>query len=265
VTDSPPAPSEGSVTAAPEERGRSLRQAATITAVVGALHAILFLGAFVLLAGAPGPNATDAEIYDYYASPSGRLPSLVGLYVMPFAAIAFVWFIVALRMWEAFAVRRESILLSNLQLVSGILYVALLSVGAAAQAVLAASVEFADGPIDPVVARQFPTYGNTLFFVFAIRMAAVFVFTTSNIGRTARVLPAWFGYVGIAVGVFMLVSISLTPVLLLVFPVWLLALSGIMLVKARSIPRDVFLPRASVAMSARFSPDQDDVDLTHSG
>jgi hypothetical protein len=70
-------------------------------------------------------------------------------------------------------------------------------------------------------------------------MAAVFVFTTSNIGRTAQVLPVWFAYIGIAVGVFMLVSISLTPALLLVLPVWLLALSAIMLVKARSIPRDV--------------------------
>ena len=179
---------------------------------------------------------------------------------MPFAAIAFMWFIVALRMWEAFSVRRESLLLSNLQLVSAILYVALLSAGAAAQGVVAASVEFADGSIDPVAARQFPLYGNTIFYVFAIRMAAVFVFTTSNIGRSARVLPVWFGYVGLVVGLFMLLSISLTPALLLVFPVWLLALSGILLVKARNIPRDIRLPvhRAGTSVLGQFSPDPDD-------
>ena len=172
-----------------EERGRSLRQAATLTAIVGAAHAILFIVAYFLLAQVPGPEATDEEIYAYYSSSSGSLPSLVGLYIMPFAAIAFMWFIVALRMWETFSVRRENLLYSNLQLVSGILYVAMLAVGAAAQGVLAASAAYATGPIDPVVARQFPQYGSTILIVFATRMAAIFVFTTSSIGRTAGVLP----------------------------------------------------------------------------
>lgn len=246
----------------PLERGRSLRRAAQLTAAVGAIHAVLFLISYFLLAGAPGPQATDEEIYAYYSSPAGRLPNLVGLYIMPFAAIAFLWFTVALRMWEVFSIRRESVLLSNLQLGSGLLYVAMLSVGAAAQAVLAASVEFANGPIDPVVARQFPTYGNTLFIVFAVRFAAVFVFTTSNIGRSAQVLPRWFGYAGFGVGLFMLLSVSLTPLLLLVFPAWLLALSAILLLKARSIPREVRLPPASSVMFARYAGRYDDDEPT---
>ena len=243
----------------PEERGRSLRRSATLTAAVGAVHAILFVVAFVLLGGVPGPEATDEEIVAYYSSPSASVPSLVGLYVMPFAAIAFMWFIVALRMWEAFSVRRENLLFSNLQLVSGILYVAMLSVGAAAQGVLAASAVYASGPIDPVVARQFPLYGSTVMIVFAIRMAAIFVFTTSNIGRSAGVLPRWFAYIGFAVGVFMLLSATFNPVLVLVFPTWLVALSAILLVKARSIPRDARLPEMGGAgVLGRISPEPDD-------
>jgi hypothetical protein len=71
---------EPSTTAAdpPEERGRSLRHAATITAGVGALHAILFVVAFVL-AGVPGPESTDEEIFAYYSSSSASVASLVGL------------------------------------------------------------------------------------------------------------------------------------------------------------------------------------------
>ena len=258
MTDEASAPAE----AEPEEHVRSLRRAATLTAGVGAAHAILFLLAYFLLSGVPGPEATDEEIYAYYASSAGRLPSLVGLYVMPFAVIAFTWFIVALRMWEVFSIRRESVLLSNLQLVSGILYVGLLSVGAAAQGVLAASIEFASGPVDPVAARQFPLYGNTVVLVFAVRMAAVFVFTTSNIGRSAGVLPAWFVYVGIAVGLFMLLGVTLTPVLILVFPIWLLLLSAILLAKARSIPRDVRIPARTGGWMRRPSPGRDDADRT---
>jgi hypothetical protein len=106
MTDQPP-PIRGDP---PDERGQSLRQAATITAAVGAIHAILFFVAFFLLAAVPGPEATDQEIADFYSSPASSLPSLVGLYVMPFAAIAFMWFTVALRMWESFSVRREHLL-----------------------------------------------------------------------------------------------------------------------------------------------------------
>jgi len=229
-----------------EDRGQSLRRAATLTAAVGAVHAVLFLLAFVLLSGVPGVEATDEEIHAYYSSPAGRLPSLVGLYVMPFAVIAFMWFIVALRMWESYSVRRESFLLSNLQLVSGILYVALLCVGASAHAVLAASVEFSGGQIDPALARQFPQYGDTLSNVFALRMGAIFVFTTSNLGRMSGVLPRWFAYLGFAVGLLLLLSATLSPALQLLFPVWLLALSAILLVKARAIPRDIQLPAGAV-------------------
>ena len=242
-------PSTVEATDRPEERGRSLRRAATITAGVAAVHAVLFVVAFFLLASVPGPEATDEEILAFYSSSSASVASLVGLYVMPFAAIAFMWFIVALRMWEAFSVRRENLLLSNLQLVSGILYVALLSVGAAAEGVLAASVAFTTAPIDPVVARQFPLFGSAVLVVFAIRMAAIFVFTTSSIGLAAGVLPRWFAYVGFAVGVFMLLSATLQPFLVLVFPTWLLALSAILMIKARAIPQGAELPSSVVGGS----------------
>jgi len=89
-------------------------------------------------------------------------------------------------------------------------------------------------------------------------MAAIFVFTTSNIGRSSGVLPRWFVVVGFAVGLFMLLSVTLQPILVLVFPVWLLALSGILLVKARGIPRDARLPSAALRGPGGFSPDRDD-------
>ena len=81
-----------------------------------------------------------------------------------------------------------------------------------------------DGDIDPVVAHQFPEFGSTLMIVFALRMAAMFVFTTSTIGRGGRVMPAWFAWSGYFVGVFLLLSASLEPWLALVFPIWLLVL-----------------------------------------
>jgi hypothetical protein len=219
-----------------------MRTAATITAGVGAVHALLFLASWWLLADAPGAGATDAELVEYYNSASSRTTLLVGLYLMPFAGIAFVWFIVALRMWEESSSYRRTVLQSNLQLISGIVYVALFCVAAAASAVVAASIQFADGDVDPAVARQFPVYGSTVLFVFAFRMAAMFVFTTSAILRRAGILPRWFAWSGYVVAAFLLLSSSLELWLVLVFPIWLLVLSALLLRTARRIDPELRLP-----------------------
>jgi hypothetical protein len=225
-----------------EEHGRSLRRAAMLTAGMGIAFSILFTVALVLTTGIPGPKATNDELVAYYEAGAQTLPVAIGLYLMPFAGIAFLWFIVALRMWSAASVRRQSVLQSNLQLVSGILFVALFFIGAAASTVLAVSLQFAEGPVDPVTARQFPIFGQTVVLFFAMRMAAMFVFTTSAIGRSAHILPAWFGLAGFIVGLFLLLSASFTPLLILVFPAWVLVLSLILMRRARAIPKDVRLP-----------------------
>ncbi len=221
-----------------EDPGRSLRHAAMLTAALGAAHAILFILALLLLADAPGPTATDEELLDYYGSSGSRRVALAGLYVMPFAGIAFIWFIVALRMWISGSQRREDVLLSNVQLVSGILYSGLFLVSAAASAAIAAAAEFTDAELDPDFARQSNQYGNTILFVFAMRRAAMFVFTTSNMARHARILPAWFVWVGYVVGLFLLLSASFYRALSFVFPVWLLCLTVVLMRRAREIPQD---------------------------
>jgi hypothetical protein len=226
-----------------EELGRSLRRAATLTAGMGIAFSVLFTVALVLTTSIPGPKASNDELIAYYAAGGTSLPVAIGLYLMPFAGIAFLWFIVALRMWSAASVRHQSVLQSNLQLVSGILFVALFFIGAAASSVLAVSLQFAEGPVDPVTARQFPIFGQTVVLFFAMRMAAMFVFTTSAIGRSARILPRWFALAGFLVGLFLLLSASFTPLLILVFPAWVLILSVFLMGRARSIPRDVRLPR----------------------
>ena len=183
-----------------------MRNAALLTAGVGALHGVLFLTSYWLLSSRPGPTASIAEITAFYRSSGQRRVMIVGLYLMPFAGIAFIWFVVALRMWVAATALRVNILLSNIQLVAGILYIALLFAGAASTSVLAASVEFSKGDVDPVAAYQFPQFGSTLILVFALRMAAMFVVTTSTIGRTSHVLPPWFAWSGYLVGIFLLLE-----------------------------------------------------------
>jgi hypothetical protein len=233
-----PATSDSADPASPEEHHRSLRRAAYLTAGVGIAHALLFLLAYWLLTSAPRSSGTEA-LTDLYR----RRLTLAGLYLMPFAGIAFIWFIVALRMWTSGHVRRENILLSNVQLVSGILYVGLFFAAGAAAAAAAASAEFEGAQVDSVAINELPRYAGTLVYVFAVRMAAMFVFTTTSIARSASILPRWFVVAGYAVGLFLLLSASFSRALVLVFPAWLLVLCTILLLRARTIPADAAVPR----------------------
>lgn len=230
-------------TESPVERGRSLRRAAMLTAIVGMIFSVLFTISMYLVAGVPGGRSTDEEIREYYRSEAASTATTVGLYIMPFAGIAFIWFSVALRMWAAASQRRLSVLHSNLQFVSGIAFVLLIFVASASLAIIAVTVRLAEGPVDVDAARQFQVFGAALTLFFAMRMAAMFVFTTSAIGRSAGILPRWFVYLGFVFGAFLLLSATLSPFLVLAFPLWVFVLCVILLRGARQIPADVRLPR----------------------
>jgi hypothetical protein len=223
------------------EHRRSLRRAAYLTIGVGAAHAVLYMLSYWLVTGIPGARSSDAELSAFYTSGERRRLILLGLYLMPFAGITFMWFIVALRMWIAHSVRQASELFSNIQLVSGIIFIAMFFTAAGAAGAQAASMEFADGPIDPIIARQLPQFSSTIVLVFAMRMAAMFVFTTSNIGRSAGILPRWFTLAGFAVGLFLLLSASFSRALILAFPLWVLTLCAVLFWRARQIPADAVI------------------------
>jgi hypothetical protein len=220
---------------APAERGRSLRNVAYITIAVGAAHAVLFLVSYWLLWHLPGPGAPDAQVVAFYRKGDQRYPILAGLYLMPFAGIAFIWFSAAWRVWTAEHWTRGNALLSNIQLVSSILYVALFFAAAAATAALPAGIEFDNVQISATLARLFPEIGSALLFVFAMRMAAMFVISTSGIARDVAAVPRWFIYLGYLVGLFLLLSATFSSLLVVVFPLWLLTLCALLLRRVRTI------------------------------
>ena len=215
-----------------------IRKAALLTCTVGAIHAVLFIAAFLILTHGPGIKASNEEIITYYSNSSSlRWQLIAGLYLMPFAGIAFIWFIVALRAWAQGYVRRQNALLSNVQLVAGIIYTTLFFAGAAAISVTASTAQFSD-QINPDLARLFPQYGANLVLVFAMRMASMFVLTTTNIMRTTKVMPKWFAWIGYAVAIFLLLSASFNSLLIFVLPLWILAFCTLVALRARRIPRD---------------------------
>ncbi len=221
-------------------RLRLVRTAGMVTAVVGVIFGILTLVSYLLVTSIPHSGDT-AEILAFYANTDRRRVVLVGLYLMPFAGIAFLWFEVALRMWIAGTHFRANALLSNVQLVSGVVFIALFFAAAATSSATAAAVELTDAVANPSLARLLPVYGDTLMFVFAIRMAAMFVFTTTSIARSADVLPSWFAWLGYTLGAVLLLTPLFSTVLALSFPTWVLVLSALLFRHARRLPADLTL------------------------
>jgi hypothetical protein len=232
--EAPPVPSS------PSRRG-SLRRAAMVTAAVGIVFAVLFILTFLIVATVPDDAVVVVAGDD--AALTRRL-AVAGLYIMPFAGIAFIWFVVSLRTWIAASAVGIDILISSVQLVSGIVFVAMFFAAGACWAAIPAAVEIEGEPV-PALVSELPKLGDTLLFVFGMRMAAMFIFTTSTLAMKHRILPRWFIWLGYAIGLFLLLSVSFAEWLVMVFPAWTLVLSILLMQRARAIPPEIRIGEAA--------------------
>ena len=187
-------------------------------AVAGIIFAALLITALVLLRiSAPAhPSDTGA----WLAKPGNRAELAVALNLVPFAGIAFLWFIGVLRDRIG---DREDRFFATVFLGSGLLFVAMLFVAAAvAGATIAVAGSQLPGAGTLSLSRNITA---SLLNVYAMRMAAVFTLTTVNIARRTRFVSSWLIYAGLACAVVLLIGIGISPWAELVFPAWILALS----------------------------------------
>ena len=151
----------------------------------------------------------------------------VGLYLVPFAGIAFLWHMTTVRLLVRALTPAPSAIPYGLQSVSGGLFVALLFAGSAAAGAVALLQDLGDGPVPgPDVGRSLTGVGYALVFVYAVRMAGMYAITTTTLLLHAGLLPRWVALLSYLMAAAMLVSATFHPALLLVFPGWV-ALAGL--------------------------------------
>jgi hypothetical protein len=216
------------------------RQAARIAGIAGLAFVLLFAAGFALIVIAPDPSESNEAILNFYGSEGERLVTLFGAYIVPFAGIAFMWFMASTRnLLREYQHGRDPIF-QSMQLVSGTLFIASLFVAAAASATQATSIAFFDAATDvsPADLRQLPALGYALFFVFGIKVAGVFLATTSRLGR--GLLPQWLTIAGYVFAIVLLLSASFVKPIVLLLPAWVAMLSvWLLLVPAREPAGDV--------------------------
>ncbi|KUO14339.1 hypothetical protein [Streptomyces dysideae] len=190
-----------------------------IAGAVGIVSALLLGIVMVLIRNALPADPTDAT--GWLTDSSRRDALQVALGLLPFAGIFFLWFMGAVRNYVGEA---EDKFFATLFLGGGLLFVALFFVFAAVVGGLLATADTSQAASPP----QLWQYGRhltlTLLSGYCTRMAAVFTLSTTMIGHRLGIFPRWLAWLGyLAALVLLFVRVAYSE---LVFPVWILAVSG---------------------------------------
>ena len=193
-------------------------------AIAGIIFGLLLITALVLLRISVPAHSEVAGTW--LADSRRRTAVAVALNLIPFAGIAFLWFIGVLRDRIG---EREDRLFATVFLGSGLLFVGMLFVAAAVAGATIAAAPAQPGPASLALSRNLT---GSLLNVYAMRMAAVFTLTTVNIARRTAIVSRWLILAGLACALILLVGIGISPWVELLFPAWILALSLDILIAA---------------------------------
>ena len=188
-------------------------------AVAGILFSVLLMASYVLVwVSIPArPQAEDLDVISHSKTIS------LALNLLPFAGIAFLWFIAVVRNRLG---ALEDRFFATVFLGSGLLYIAMVFTSAALAGGLIGVLINA-----PAILTQPGAYalGRAQIYqtmnVYGIKMAGVFMFSTSTILLRTSIVQRWIAIFGYGLGALLLLSIGVIRWIPLVFPTWVFLLS----------------------------------------
>ena len=189
-------------------------------AVAGILFALLLGVAYVLIRQAIPIDPADQNAA-WLKEQAGSVSLALGL--VPFAGIAFLWFIGVVRDRIG---EYEDRLFASVFFGSGLLYLALTFAAAAVTTGLLTSYAV---DADKLVESGLYLYIRSLIWqilnVYAIRMASVFMISLGTIWVRTRVMPRWLAFLTYISALVLLVTVTYSVWVTLVFPAWVLVIS----------------------------------------
>lgn len=188
-------------------------------AIAGVIFSILTIIALVLIRYA---IPTDVSMPgDWLTEPDRRSALRFALDLVPFAGIAFLWFVGVLRSRLG---KLEDQFFATVFLASGLLFVACLFGAAAVTRAMVESV--VAGNTDSQTYYFGRHVSDALLNLFAMKMAAVFMFSTCTIGMRTAIFPRWVALLGYSCALVLLVVIANWRWITLLFPIWMLLVSA---------------------------------------
>src|SRR6476661_9835972 len=156
-------------------------------AVAGIVFGVLLLAALTMVRLA----LSDTSVASLQSDSSKRALIGLSLNLVPFAGIAFLWFIGLVRDQLGDI---EDRLFSTVFLGSGLLFLAMLFIGAVTSTSLMEML--AANSVNADVWEFGRDSTRALVSVYAMRMAAVFTLSVSTVGLRTGAMPRWVVYLG---------------------------------------------------------------------
>ncbi len=201
-------------------------------ALAGVLFGLLFGTALILIRTALPEGAEEgAQWLD-----AGSQRMKVAAILMPFAGIAFLWFIGVVR--ENFG-RAEDKFFSSVFIGAGFTFLAMVFVSSAIGAGLVASSRHV---ADVSAHTEVATFGQmvliTLTKTYALRMGAVFMISLATMWLKTGVMPRWLVILTYVLALGILLATDISMWITLAFPAWVLVVSVVLLMRAGVIDLD---------------------------
>jgi hypothetical protein len=188
-------------------------------AIAGIVFSILMIAAFGLLRRAIPADTSAPD--QWLSGHAGTIA--VALNLIPFAGIAFLWFIGVLRDRLG---QHEDRLFATVFYGGGLLFLALLFCAAAVLgAIIVAFAARPDQPIDPDTFTFVRTLAFNLMNVYAIKMAGVFMISTCTVAVYTGFVPRYIAFLGHGLALVLLLGSHHLTWSFFVFPLWVLLLS----------------------------------------
>ena len=192
-------------------------------AIAGLLFSLLLIAAFALLRISVPADPQEPGSWLHTNSQTVAL----AINLVPFAGIAFLWFIGVLqdRLGEM-----EDRFFATVFLGSGLVFLAMLFLASAV--VDGLLIAFAAKPEEMIGSATFQFARATVYAtinVYMVKMASVFMITTSTIALYTGIAPRWLAFFGYALALLLLFGSYYISWSFVIFPLWVLLLSACIL------------------------------------
>jgi hypothetical protein len=193
-------------------------------ALAGIVFSVLLIISLVLIRISVPERLDDTGVW--LGEHAGRIAFAIG--VVPFAGIAFLWFLGVIRDRLG---DYEDRFFSTVFFGSGLLFIAMTFVSAAVADSLMRIYA-----VDPELLIQTPIYSfNRVFMylitnIYGLRMAGVFMMSLATIWVRTQVMPRLLVFLTYGLALVLLLGLNLSLWLSLIFPVWVLVISVAILI-----------------------------------
>jgi hypothetical protein len=192
-------------------------------AIAGLLFSVLLITVFWLLRISVPADPQDPGSWLRSSSKTVAL----ALNLVPFAGIAFLWFIGVLRDRLG---REEDRFFATVFLGSGILFLSMLFAAAALIGGLLLAFEATPGELINSATLHFArAAAYSIVNIYMTKMAGVFMMTISTLTIYARIAPLWLAGLGYGLALIILFGSYYIGWSFVVFPLWVLLTSGYIL------------------------------------